>query len=71
MRPINTRLLFAVVCTLLSVLLLTSCQPGTTGTNSAVGGTKHKLAFVTNNASDFWIIARKGTEKAATDIPEH
>jgi ribose transport system substrate-binding protein len=28
-------------------------------------GTKHKLAFVTNNASEFWTIARKGTEKAA------
>ena len=29
---------------------------------------KHKLAFVTNNASDFWTIARKGTEKAAKEI---
>ena len=28
-----------------------------------------KLAFVTNNPSDFWTIARKGTEKAATEIP--
>jgi ribose transport system substrate-binding protein len=32
-------------------------------------GGKHKLAFVPNNASDFWIIARKGTEKAVADIP--
>jgi ribose transport system substrate-binding protein len=32
-------------------------------------GGAHKLAFVTNNASDFWIIARKGTEKAAKEIP--
>ena len=31
--------------------------------------TTHKLAFVTNNPSDFWAIARKGTEKAAAEIP--
>jgi ribose transport system substrate-binding protein len=30
---------------------------------------KFKVAFVTNNASDFWTIARKGTEKAAADLP--
>lgn len=30
----------------------------------------YKLAFVTNNASDFWTIARKGTEKAAAEIPD-
>ncbi len=32
-------------------------------------GKRHKLAFVTNNAADFWAIARKGTEKAVADIP--
>ena len=72
MRPENSiRLISAFVCTLLLTFLLTSCQPGTSGTNTATGGagTKHKLAFVTNNASDFWTIARKGTEKAAKDIP--
>ena len=72
MRPKNSvRLISAFVCTLLLTFLLTSCQPGTSGTNTATGGagTKHRLAFVTNNASDFWTIARKGTEKAAKDIP--
>jgi ribose transport system substrate-binding protein len=71
MRPKNSiRVLSAFVCTLVLTFLLTSCQPGSSGTNSAGGaGTKHKLAFVTNNASDFWTIARKGTEKAAKDIP--
>jgi len=72
MRPENSiRLISVFVCTLLLTVLLTSCQPGTSGTNSATGGagTRHKLAFVTNNASDFWIIARKGTEKAAKEIP--
>ena len=27
-----------------------------------------RLSFVTNNASDFWTIARKGTEKADTEL---
>jgi ribose transport system substrate-binding protein len=62
MRPENSiRLISAFVCTLVVTFLLASCASGT--------GTKHKLAFVTNNASDFWIIARKGTEKAAKEIP--
>jgi ribose transport system substrate-binding protein len=30
---------------------------------------RHKIAFVTNNAADFWAIARKGTEKAAAELP--
>ncbi|HSE17079.1 MAG TPA: sugar-binding protein [Pyrinomonadaceae bacterium] len=61
MRPENSiRLISAFVCTLLLAVLLASCKPA---------GTKHKLAFVTNNASDFWTIARKGTEKAVKDIP--
>jgi ribose transport system substrate-binding protein len=49
---------------------LTSCtNPSNTTTGGPGTGGKHKLAFVTNNASDFWTIARKGTEKAAADIP--
>jgi ribose transport system substrate-binding protein len=48
------------------VLVFTSCKPKTGGGDT---GGKHKLAFVTNNASDFWTIARKGTEKAAKEIP--
>ena len=72
MRPENSiRLISVFVCTLLFTCLLVSCQPSNNGTNTATGGagTKHKLAFVTNKASDFWTIARKGTEKAAKDIP--
>lgn len=67
----SIRLISAFVCTLLLTFLLASCQPAPSGGNTAGGGggTKHKLAFVTNNASDFWTIARKGTEKAARDIP--
>jgi len=34
------------------------------------GGKTKKLAFVTNNASDFWTIARKGTEKASAEFKD-
>lgn len=70
MRPENSiRLLSACVCTLLLTLLFVSCQPSPSGGGGGGTGGKHKLAFVTNNASEFWTIARKGTEKAAQDIP--
>lgn len=41
----------------------------------AVGGcggpsSANRLAFITNNAADFWTIARKGTEKAAAELPD-
>jgi len=52
-----------------------SCQqPATTnstpaGSNgAAASGTQLKLAFVTNNASDYWTIARKGVEKADGEL---
>jgi len=61
----STRLISVFVCTLVLALTLTGCNQSSTSS----GGTTHRLAFVTNNASDFWVIARKGTEKAAADIP--
>lgn len=72
MRPEKSiRLISACVCALLLPLLFAACQPSPSGTNKdAAAGTKHKLAFVTNNASEFWTIARKGTEKAAKEIPD-
>ena len=72
MRPEKSiRLISASVCALLVTFLLVGCQPrsGTNSAGNSAAGTKHRLAFVTNNASDFWIIARKGTEKAVKDIP--
>src|SRR2546427_1337118 len=36
---------------------------------SRTGEKKTKLAFVTNNASDFWTIARKGVEQADKELP--
>ena len=36
---------------------------------SKSGEKKLKLAFVTNNASDYWTIARKGVEQAGRELP--
>lgn len=70
MRPENfVRLIPSLISTLLCTLILTGCQNAPTAGGDGGAGAKHKLAFVTNNASDFWIIARKGTEKAAGEIP--
>jgi ribose transport system substrate-binding protein len=47
---------------------------GNTGTNAPAntggpsGSKSFKLAFVTNNASDFWTVARKGVEKADAEL---
>jgi ribose transport system substrate-binding protein len=75
--------LFALACAcLLSTALACTTQNGggangnstaggnnTAGTPGGGGGTK-RLAFVTNNASDFWTIARKGVEKADAELAD-
>lgn len=71
--------LFALACAcLLSTALACTTQDGggggangnnTAGTPGGGGGTK-RLAFVTNNASDFWTIARKGVEKADAELAD-
>jgi len=69
MRPKNS--IRSIVCLLAFTALLAGCQ-GIHSNQGGVpggGGGKHKLAFVPNNTSDFWITARKGTEKAAAEIP--
>jgi len=49
--------------------LLWGCARQQTGSPSSNAGGKHlRLAFVTNNASDFWTIARRGTEKADQEL---
>ena len=52
-----------------------SCKPGANaptnapaGNSSAPAAGNFKLAFVTNNASDYWTIARKGVEKADAEL---
>ena len=69
----------ALVCLCaLAGLLALACAPAenTNSTTNAGGGpggggssgAQRKLAFVTNNASDFWTIARKGVEQADTEL---
>ena len=52
-------------------LTLAACNKTPTDSKDSGGGgvKKVKLAFVTNNASDYWTIARKGCEKAAETLP--
>jgi ribose transport system substrate-binding protein len=50
----------AVFLTCASLLLLAGCS----------GSSKPQIAFITNNAADFWTIARKGVEKAAAEMPD-
>jgi ribose transport system substrate-binding protein len=71
MRPEKaTRSVLSLLCAaVLCALILNGCQPSTGPTNNPGGGGPHRLAFVPNNASDFWIIARKGVEKAEKEIP--
>jgi ribose transport system substrate-binding protein len=65
---IKTRLAIGFSIVSLAVLIIAGCTNTPTPTNSS-GPKKHKLAFVTNNPSDFWTIARKGTEKAGKENP--
>ena len=52
-----TRLL---VCLLIALLLI-GCSPGSK---------RKKVAFITNNAADFWTIARHGCEKADQELDD-
>ncbi len=56
----------ALVCA--GLLLFAACQQG--GQSGQGGGATKRLAFVTNNASDFWTIARKGCEKADAELAD-
>ena len=66
--------IIALAC-LLSIAAACTQQGGgggggnTTNGGGGAGGGK-RLAFVTNNASDFWTIARKGVEKADAELPD-
>ena len=66
---------------LLASVIMVGCGPSSDTNNSTVtiqsttGGDKpapsgdvKTIAFVTNNASDFWTIAKRGTEKAEKEL---
>lgn len=50
------------------VLMLPACGNKEPGSSSGRPGKKLKLAFVTNNPSDFWTIARAGTQAAEKEL---
>jgi len=52
----------ALACLALASLMIFGCSRAQESTN------KFKLAFVTNNAADFWTIARKGCEQADGEL---
>jgi ribose transport system substrate-binding protein len=53
----------------LALLLGGGCNKGSS-TPGQQQGKKFRLAFVTNNSSDFWSIARAGCVKAASELPD-
>jgi len=55
------------VCT--AFVLIGGCEKSSS-TPAPEAPKKFRLAFVTNNSSDFWSIARAGCEKAAADLPD-
>jgi len=70
MRLRRSHIGYGIICALLvlTALMFGACNKTDAGKQTGAGK-KHKLAFVTNNASDFWTISRKGTEKAAAELP--
>lgn len=62
---LTKRIALACAC----LLLFAACNREGGGSVGGGGSTK-KLAFVTNNASDFWTIARKGVEKADGELAD-
>lgn len=73
--------LFTIIA--IGIFIVAACGPAannstgnapannTTGSNNASPATGNlKLAFVTNNASDYWTIARKGVEKADGELAD-
>lgn len=73
---------FLYAASVLFALIGCACGPVANAPNSAGNSTNNaggnssqpsgnvKLAFVTNNASDYWTIARKGVEKADGELAE-
>ena len=54
----------SVIFVLISLLILANAS-----CNRTSEAKKKRIAFITNNTSDFWTIARKGTEKAQAELP--
>jgi len=57
---------FVVLAAALTVALIPACKDSGSGSGSASG--KPLVAFISNNAHEFWTIAKKGTDKAAQEF---
>jgi len=67
----KTRYLFLVIFIQIVIVAVACKTNAPTSTGNSTGNTSgknFKLAFVTNNASDYWTIARKGVEKADAEL---
>jgi ribose transport system substrate-binding protein len=64
-KHVAQRIAASIVCL---ACLSAGCRSGTTD-DARTSGTI-KLAFVTNNAADFWTVARRGVEKADTELAD-
>jgi ribose transport system substrate-binding protein len=63
------KLSLSLAACLAACALLSACARQQQGSSASNAGGKHlRLAFVTNNVSDFWTIARRGTEKADQEL---
>src|SRR5947207_9008056 len=64
LRKPSALIVCGLVCGLLiaTTMFVGACKKGG-------AGKRYKLAFVNKNASDLWTISRKGTEKAAAELP--
>ena len=58
---------FAGLAALLAVMIVGCGDSGGSGSDSGSGG-RTKIAYLTNNPSDFWNIARKGVAKAEKEL---
>jgi ribose transport system substrate-binding protein len=61
---------FCAVVMAVSALALSSACQSKPASNVEGGAKSVKVAFVTNNASDFWTIARRGVEKADEELSD-
>lgn len=63
---------FILIASFIVCLMIvgTSCTTNSGPTNTANTSGNLRLAFLTNNTSDFWTIARKGTEKADAEFDD-
>lgn len=66
----NNRPALRLIMCLVAAALVASCtqQPQQQAGQQGAGSKRLRLAFVTNNPSDYWTIARKGTEKAVQEL---